>query len=483
MKISKGRGLSAILRRLGFLVALSAASVQPFQAQKNEQSARVRSFNSELLQVYARWLSLLKDDTRAVTAIQSQAGKTISDRATALELLIQQSPSEALSLAFSDDLLSRLAAAFPQSRTRLESYGTWEGAIEYQIEDNLNTKTHRNIVRMKAGRETLNIQFASGVPETLESRDILRVRGLRVGTQLAASGGTVTGSIAAPSAMCTPLGEQRSLVLLLTLPGVTPSPMITPASVADIFFSNSGRSVSEFWRENSYGVTTAAGDVLGWYTLDANYTCADTGSILDAAIRAVDSTVDFRQYSRIFLVLAGISGSCGWAGTATVGCSSLSSPGDGSFTASTAWMLSDFFTQRDTAVRLSIHEGGHNLGLNHASSRDFGAEALGAPGTIGTLSEYGDLFSSMGSSNFGHYAAPHKAKLGWITSDMQTVTENGSFALQPTEVTGALHTLKIRRGTETNSWLWLEYRAPVGLFDSTLLSQGFGGSQPRTHSL
>src|SRR5439155_13067578 len=118
MKISKGRGLSAILRRLGFLVALSAASVQPFQAQKNEQSARVRSFNSELLQVYARWLSLLKDDTRAVTAIQSQAGKTISDRATALELLIQQSPSEALSLAFSDDLLSRLAAAFPQSRTR-----------------------------------------------------------------------------------------------------------------------------------------------------------------------------------------------------------------------------------------------------------------------------------------------------------------------------------------------------------------------------
>ena len=244
MKISKGRGLSAILRRLGFLVALSAASVQPFQAQKNEQSARVRSFNSELLQVYARWLSLPKDDTRAVTAIQSQAGKTISDRATALELLIQQSPSEALSLAFSDDLLSRLAAAFPQSRTRLESYGTWEGAIEYQIEDNLSTKTHRNIVRMKAGKETLNIQFASGVPETLESRDILRVRGLRVGTQLAASGGTVTGSIAAPSAMCTPLGEQRSLVLLLTLPGVTPSPMITPASVADIFFSNSGRSVS-----------------------------------------------------------------------------------------------------------------------------------------------------------------------------------------------------------------------------------------------
>src|SRR5262249_48965292 len=159
------------------------------------QSAHVRSLNSELLQVYGRWLSVPKDDAKAVSAIQSQPIKTISDRAAALEQLIQRTPSQALSLALSEDLLSRLAAAFPQSRTRLESYGTWEGAIEYQIEDDLSTNTHRNIVRMKSGKETLNIQFASGVPETLESRDILRVRGLRVGTQLAASGTTVTGAI------------------------------------------------------------------------------------------------------------------------------------------------------------------------------------------------------------------------------------------------------------------------------------------------
>src|SRR5437867_6531921 len=58
---------------------------------------------------------------------------------------------------------------------------------------------------------------------------------------------------------------------------------------------------------------------------------------------------------------------------------------------------------------------------------------------------------------------------------MQTVTENGSFTLQPTEVSGALHTLKIRRGTESNSWMWLEYRAPVGIFDATLTSQVFSG--------
>src|SRR5262249_48682819 len=160
--------------------------------------------------------------------------------------------------------------------------------------------------------------------------------------------------------------------------------------------------------------TTASGDVLGWYTLDANYTCDQTSQIRDAAIRAVDSVVDFRQYSRIFLILSGLSGGgCGWAGLGTVGCSSLSSAGDGNFTASTAWMYSDLFNSPDNGVRLSIHEGGHNLGLDHAALQDFHPETLGAPGTSGIISEYGDEFSAMSSNGFGHYAAPHKTRLGW----------------------------------------------------------------------
>src|SRR5262249_46357240 len=76
MKIAGGRRLSAIVRRLSFLAGLFAAGVQPFRAQENEQSAHVRSFNSELLQVYGRWLSVPKDDAKAVSAIQSQAIKT-----------------------------------------------------------------------------------------------------------------------------------------------------------------------------------------------------------------------------------------------------------------------------------------------------------------------------------------------------------------------------------------------------------------------
>ena len=133
----------------------------------------------------------------------------------------------------------------------------------------------------------------------------------------------------------------------------------------------------------------------------------------------------------------------------------------------------------DNGVKLANHELGHNLGLHHSSSRDFGTEALGAPGTAGTLSEYGDVFSSMGSWNLGHYPAPHKKMLKWMTegATIRTVTSNGSFSVQPFEPSaGTLQALKIQRGTGSSNWVWLEYRQRVGNYDATLSSQIFSGA-------
>src|SRR5206468_1570611 len=265
------------------------------------------------------------------------------------------------------------------------------------------------------------------------------------------------------------------VVLLVTFPGV-PAPSITPASVYDIFFGSSGHSVSEFWREASYGVTSASGDVFGWYTLDALYTCDQYTAIRTAAINAADPDVNFTQYSRIFIIFP--SSTCGWAGLGTLGCSSLSSA-DGGFTASTSWMLSNYFSDREQGVKLAIHEGGHNLGLHHSSSRDFGTEPLGAPGTAGTLSEYGDVFSAMGSWNLGHYPAPHKKMLNWMAEGgtIRTVQSSGSFSVQPFELSaGTVQALKIQRGTGGTDWVWVEFRQPVGNYDNTLGLQIFSGA-------
>jgi M6 family metalloprotease-like protein len=370
--------------------------------------------------------------------------------------------------------LRDLATAFPDSAKDLESAGEWEGPLQVTVEDGANLLSHKTMYRMRgASGETLNVHFASGEQE-LQSGDVLRVRGMRVRTEIAAAdGGTITGTSMAGASMCSPLGSQKSIVLLVNMPG-SATPAITTDAIRDIFFASTGRSVSEFWRENSYGKTWAEGDVKGWYTLDANYTCDQYENLRDAAIRAADRDVDFSQYNRVFLVINGLTGGCGWSGLGDVGCGSTINTTEGSFTVSTAWMLSGYFGTRNDGVQLSIHEGGHNLGLSHAASRDFGSEALGAPGIAGTLDEYGDFFSAMGFWNFGHYAAQHKVKLGWITN-YPTVSGNGSFVVQPTEGFGNVQALKIQRGTDPSKFLWLEYRQKTGVYDSSLLTQVFSG--------
>src|SRR5262249_10538783 len=161
------------------------------------------------------------------------------------------------------------------------------------------------------------------------------------------------------------------------------------------------------------------------------------------------------NYDRIFIVFPD-PGGCSYAGLGTIGCSSLSSA-DGFFTASTSWLLATYMTSQSQGTKLAAHEGGHNLTLNHARSRDFGSAALEALGASGTLSEYGDNFSAMGYWNLGHYAAQHKTQLNWMNTNVQTVQGNGTFSLQPYEISpGSLQALKIQRGTGNDDWLWLE---------------------------
>jgi M6 family metalloprotease-like protein len=453
------------------LAAFSCAGV--LNAQANPVAEQLQSLNSEVLRIYAQ---LGQADPASAALHRGQAAPLLERRQAALAALIQQDAGQALALAFSPGLVAQFGAAFAQSASRLESYGNWQGPIEYLILDDPTLTMHRSIRRMRVAGETLDIHFAGAEPKGLKNGDLLLVRGMRAGNNVAAADSSIQGS-EVTSGACSTTGIQKSAILLLTFPGVTP-PSVTPQGVYDVFFSPSGRSVDGFWQEASYGKTSAAGDVFGWFTLDASYTCDQSYEIRDAAIRAADAFVDFSNYSHIFLVFPS-AGSCSYAGLATLGCGSLSSPGDGSFTASTAWLIANYMTSRDQGVKLSAHEAGHNLTLHHASSRDYGTEALGPFGVPGSLSEYGDVFSTMGSWNLGQYAAPHKQQLNWLVPgvNVQKVESGGVFSLQPLETNPAgVQALKVRRGTGNDAWLWVEYRQPLGQYDSTLPSQAFSGA-------
>src|SRR5262245_31923712 len=94
---------------------------------------QTRDLNNELLGTFARLRNLPPGNTPA--AIRSQAESIIGQRAAVLEALIEEDPGEALSLAFSPDLLGNLAVAFPNSSNDLETAGEWEGPLEVIVED------------------------------------------------------------------------------------------------------------------------------------------------------------------------------------------------------------------------------------------------------------------------------------------------------------------------------------------------------------
>ncbi|MBI3473539.1 MAG: hypothetical protein HY013_19460 [Candidatus Solibacter usitatus] len=288
-----------------------------------------------------------------------------------------------------------------------------------------------------------------------------------------AAGAVTWETAAAQATACSPSGPQNIAVLLVNFPGTRLPAHVTPSFVESAFF-NSSHSIDTYWREASYNRMTAAGQVFGPFTLGADFTCNDVGAIRDAAIAAAGSVADLRNFSRIFIIMPP-AGRCP-IGVATLGCGPISSA-KGTFTASTSWLRADYLTDADHLISVGAHEGGHNLGLDHASTLDHGAQPLAAPGVGGTYREYWDVYSAMGL-NFGvgrtmligHYAAPHKTALGWLDNgaDYRTVTSSGVFTLAPYESAApGLKALKIQR-PGSNKWLWVEYRQPAGQWDTAL---------------
>jgi M6 family metalloprotease-like protein len=476
---------------MGFCIALLPWGLFPCPIGAQEDPAtRLRGLNDELLQLHSEVLSYSTDQS---TAQRSGAAHLIQQRAAALGDLIQHDPAQALSLALSPEVLEDLAVAFPESASSLELHGKWHGSIERWVADGADLRSSKTLTRLNTGNLSLDLHFAGLEPAGLTSGSILEATGVQVGTRVAVIYSSITSSntlktstakkagnpasaemsITSTEPLCSTTGNQNTAVLLATFPGVTPPVSVTTTSVYDIFFGASGRSLDGFWREASYGQTSASGNVFGWYILDQAYTCSSMNLLGNAAIAAANADVNFQNYTRIFIVLPYNPG-CGWSGQSMVGCSSLSSP-SGSFTASISYLVPSDMATSDNGVTLVAHEGGHQLGLLHAQSRDFVTEALGPLGATGTIAEYGDPFSTMGAWELGLYSAPHKAEvLGWMnpTSNYQVVQSSGVWSLQPLEVSSpGLQALKVQRGTGNNAWLWVEYRQPIGNYDSTLPTQ------------
>jgi M6 family metalloprotease-like protein len=451
----------------------------------------VRAYNSRALEAQAA--------SRRGAAADLEARDVLARRAVALRRLMQDDPAAAERLAFPASVLDSLAESFPASRSHLEQRGRWSGELEYLIEDGLDLATHREVLRLHRAKEVLDVRFAGRTLPGLRSGLKVALGGVRLGTALVAAevelvDASMDGSTLATgdsvAGTCGPGGGQGVVAILVNLPDYKLPASATADFVRGVLLGNAWAgtaqsatdwSVDDFWRQNSDGRTYVDANrttVVGPVTLSGNFNTNSSGAAYcdypalgAAAMKEVDGQVDFRRYSRVKIVMPG-NGACSWAGVANVGCRTLSTSGDGSFPASMAWQMAGSMGTRAKAVQLTTHELGHNLGMSHASSRDFGAEPLGSIGASGTLSEYGDVHSTMGSWNFGFYAASHAAnQLGWLASgaNYQVVETSGTYTIQNYEARPAgSKALKVRRGTGTDGWLWIESRQNTGIYSSRL---------------
>lgn len=437
-----------------FLCAVAAVSAQTL-------SERVEALNRELLQ-------LTGEPYKSAPARASSASLdgALSARAQALEALIETDPKRALELALPDSSLQTLRAMAPGAAAGLEQRGTWAGPAEIAVEDGAGFTSARVVVTLQADRP-LAIYFADGQPPDLATGAYVSLEGVRLGSSVAASRAAVYAGAAA-ALNCSQDGEQRVAVILVSFPG-TPGPAVTNSQLHEYFFGTSGASLDGFWRENSYGRTSASGGVFGPYELDRAYGCSpeDANSLRAAAISAADRDINFQDYTRIFIFFPEPPGGCTWSGRGTLGCGTVSS-GDGSFAASTTWIVTPPYMNPELAVFLAAHEGGHNLGLNHSRSRDFGEDAIGPPGVAGGPYEYGDWYDAMGNG-LGHYNAQHKLRLGWLAaSEIAVIDDIGSQRILPVESQApGIKAVKVRRQPGANDWLWFEYHQPLSPYALT----------------
>ncbi len=374
---------------------------------------------------------------------------------------------------------------------------SYEGYLHTEIVDKVDKhgrmqcETHHYL---RTGTEQLQVVFLNGSTGIAQNGTHVRIgsgykaagRILSQHEPIVLSSPNASASSASTPA-CSTTGPQRGLVIAVNFRDDTRQP-VTTATLHTRHFGAT-QSLADYWNVTSAGQTTLSGDTLGWYTLDMDSrdACDDTHRVKSLALQQAAADTDLTQYNRIFFIMQNPAG-CNWIGTATLGCSSELTP-DGPVSASMYWAVAGRYSNARTALALSAHEGGHNLGLGHAAVRDYGIESIGPPDNLSGshVEVYGNRFDVMGK-NTSHYSAPWQYQIGWL-SDAQVVkiSTSGTHLLEPLSVaptSTGIRALRVFRATTTTmdvdklpalrEYLWLETRAAAG-YDNNLPTQGHGG--------
>ncbi len=314
-----------------------------------------------------------------------------------------------------------------------------------------------------ANGQHVPMRFAKEPPTHLLTGDHVQAEGdlsnntllLYSGSNLKSGGNKGNSSSTSTSSTSGPLpntfGTQSTLVMLVNFQ----DDVVQPSTVSDVQTVFSG-TVSDFFMENSYGQTSIAPTVVGWYTIPDSVTTCNTSQIAtDAQNAAVAAGVKLSNYTRYVYVFPHDT-ACAFSGASNVG-----------------GKPSESWINGTMDPHVLDHELGHAFGLWHSHLLDCGTSATIC--SNGTEVEYGDLVDTMGvpQTAFAHYNAFQKERLGWLnygaSPSIQTVTGSGTYTINVYEQGGLAgpSTLKILKSTDpttgAKTWYYLEARKALGL--------------------